>query len=52
MSHKAIKDTETNKWHIVDCKGDTMESTPTFDSIIDALKYINLNFLAKKVTGK
>ena len=52
MSYKAIKDAVTNKWHIVDCKGNSMESIPAFDSIIDALKYINLNFLAKKVTGK
>jgi hypothetical protein len=48
MSYTAIKDKMQNKWIILDCKGNLVESVPTFDSVVDALRYINENFPTRK----
>lgn len=43
MRYTAIKDKTSNQWVIVDDFGNPTESVPTFESVVDALKYINEN---------
>jgi len=52
MGHTAIKDKTKNQWIIIDCKGNPMETLPTFESVVDALRYINEHFSAKAKTSK